>query len=193
MYFDMIPMTMPSSADTITSVKKCIIRYTRENAISDASISAGIPHFLLCMKIPTDAPNDAIVCPDGNEKSVSLAMIGIIVGSSSYGRMRANIGFIVILHTTSPRMSASATVTPHGREAARTEGEAVVLVGHCIEEPLDVLVRTDDAGQAKDGIGRIVGMHAHIDVPFVADRHHGVKKPALQCVVKLFEHRKLCR
>ena len=62
------------------------------------------------------------------------------------------------------------------RETAGTEGEAVVLVGHGIEEPLDVLLGTDDARQAENLDGGIVGVYAHVHVAFLADGHDGLQE-----------------
>ena len=59
----MIPSAMPAS----TSVGKCTNRYILENAISTASIRAGIPHFLLNMNIVTPPSKLTRVWPEGNE------------------------------------------------------------------------------------------------------------------------------
>ena len=66
-------------------------------------------------------------------------------------------------------------VVGSGRERACAEGKAVVLVGHGIEEPADILFGADDARQAKNLDGGIVGVYAHIDAEFLADRHNGLE------------------
>jgi len=63
-----------------------------------------------------------------------------------------------------------------GAQAAGAEGEPVVRVGHHVEEGLDVGVAGDDARQAQYLEGWVVGVHAHLDVPLVADGHDGLQE-----------------
>ena len=56
-------------------------------------------------------------------------------------------------------------------ERAGAEGQAVMLVRNGVEEPFDVLLGADDARKSEDLDRRIVRMHAHVHVAFVADRH----------------------
>ena len=62
------------------------------------------------------------------------------------------------------------------REAACAEGEAVVLVGHGVEEPLDILFGAHDAWQAENLDGGIVGVDAHIHVALLADGHDSLEE-----------------
>ena len=62
------------------------------------------------------------------------------------------------------------------RERTGAEGETVVGIIHCREEPLDVLVAVDDTGQSEHGDWRVVGMHAHIDAGFLAHGHDGLEE-----------------
>ena len=66
-------------------------------------------------------------------------------------------------------------VVGSGRERTSAEGEAVVLVGHSIEEPADILLGADDARQAKDLDRGIVGVYAHIDAELLAGGHDGLE------------------
>ena len=67
-------------------------------------------------------------------------------------------------------------VVSTGAERASTECESIVLVGNCIKEPFNVLVAGYDAGQTQNLQWRVVGMHTHIHVPLVADRHNGFEE-----------------
>ena len=54
---------------------------------------------------------------------------------------------------------------------AGTEGNAVVRIIHHFHHAQDIFLVDDDAGQAENAPGRIVGMDGHVDIVFVADRH----------------------
>ena len=62
------------------------------------------------------------------------------------------------------------------RERTCTEGEAVMLVGHGIEEPLDILLSANDAWQAQNLDGGIVRMDAHVHAVFLASGHDGLEE-----------------
>ena len=51
-----------------------------------------------------------------------------------------------------------------------------MLVGHGIEEPLDVLLGADDARQAENLDRRVVGVYAHVHVALVARGHDGFEE-----------------
>ena len=51
-----------------------------------------------------------------------------------------------------------------------------MLVGHGIEEPLDILLGADNARQAENLDGRIVGVNTHIHVAFLANGHDGLEE-----------------
>ena len=51
-----------------------------------------------------------------------------------------------------------------------------MLVGHGIEEPLDILFGADDAGQSENLDGGIVGMNAHVHAVFLASGHDGLQE-----------------
>ena len=61
-------------------------------------------------------------------------------------------------------------------ERTCTEGEAVVRVGHCLEQPFYILVAGYDTGKPKYLQGRIIGMHAHVHVPPVTHGHDGIQE-----------------
>ena len=56
------------------------------------------------------------------------------------------------------------------------EGEAVVLVGNSVEEPLDVLLSTDDTRQSETLDGGVVGVDAHVHIALLADGHNGLEE-----------------
>ena len=64
-----IPKRIPSTTDVNTSEGKCRYKYMRENEISTAATSAIIPALRSRRKRTVANSNEAIVCPDGNEKS----------------------------------------------------------------------------------------------------------------------------
>ena len=66
-------------------------------------------------------------------------------------------------------------------ERAGAECQAVVRVGHSVEECLDVDVAGDYAWQAEDGHWWIIGVHAHVDVIFIAYGHDGLKEVSHVC------------
>ena len=70
------------------------------------------------------------------------------------------------------------------RQAASTEGEAVVRVWHGFEEGLYILITVQYAWQTEYGERWIIGVYAHIDVIFIADRHDGLK-PCLHVLLQL--------
>ena len=43
---------------------------------------------------------------------------------------------------------------------------------HCIQEPLDIFLTSDDSRKSEDRERRIVRMHTHIDAVFFAHRHY---------------------
>ena len=92
-------ITVPNAAPASTSVGKCTNRYSLENAISTASIRAGIPHFLLNMKTVTAPSKLTMECPDGNEKSLGTWTSSCTDGSSQQGRRLA----AMFLRATFPR------------------------------------------------------------------------------------------
>ena len=51
-----------------------------------------------------------------------------------------------------------------------------MLVGHSIEEPLDILFGTDDARQTENLDGGIVGVNAHVHAALLADGHDGLEE-----------------
>ena len=51
-----------------------------------------------------------------------------------------------------------------------------MLVGHCVEEPLDILLSTNDAWQAENLDGGIVGVNTHVHVALLTDRHDGLEE-----------------
>jgi len=53
-----------------------------------------------------------------------------------------------------------------------------VGIVHGVEEPVYVLVAGHDAGQAQDGEGRVVGVHAHVHAVFLAGGHDGGQEVA---------------
>ena len=57
----------PTAIPARTSVGKCTNRYSLENAIRQARISAAAPSFLCITKIETAAANEAAEWPDGKE------------------------------------------------------------------------------------------------------------------------------
>ncbi len=63
-----------------------------------------------------------------------------------------------------------------GREASGAEGEAVVRVGHGVEQPLYVLLGTHDARQSQNLDGRVVGVYAHVHAELVARGHDGFEE-----------------
>ncbi len=69
-------------------------------------------------------------------------------------------------------------------ERSGAEGQTVVLVGHGIKHPLDVLGSADDARQTEHRVGRVVGVDTHIDVVFVADGHNGLQ-PVFHVLLQL--------
>ena len=46
-----------------------------------------------------------------------------------------------------------------------------MLVGHSVEEPLDILFGANDAGQTENLNGGIVGMYTHIHIALLAHGH----------------------
>ena len=70
------------------------------------------------------------------------------------------------------------------RQAAGTECQTVMLVRNGTEEPADILGIAHDARQSKDGIWRVVGMHAHIDVVLLTDGHDSLQ-PVLHVRLQL--------
>lgn len=59
------------------------------------------------------------------------------------------------------------------RQASGTKGETVVPVGYGIKQPFNILLAGDNARQTEDLERRVVGMHAHEHVAFIAHRHDG--------------------
>ena len=51
-----------------------------------------------------------------------------------------------------------------------------MLVGYGIEEPLDILFRTDDTRQTEYLDGGIVGVYAHVHTVFLTGRHDGLEE-----------------
>ena len=62
------------------------------------------------------------------------------------------------------------------RERTGTEGQTVVLVGHSIKEPLDILLSTHDTWQTENLDGGIVGVYAHVHVAFLTDGHNSFEE-----------------
>ena len=62
------------------------------------------------------------------------------------------------------------------RERTSTEGESVMLVGHSIQEPLDILLGTYDTWQAQNLDRGIVGVHTHVHVALLANRHDSLEE-----------------
>ena len=73
--------TTPSTAPARTSVGKCMKLYIRENAISMASTSAGIPILLSINISVTAAVMPFNVCPEGNDESNGIFTIRLTVSS----------------------------------------------------------------------------------------------------------------
>ena len=61
-------------------------------------------------------------------------------------------------------------------ERPRAECQSVVLIGHGVEEPLDILVAGDDARQSEYLQRGVVGMHAHVNAILVAHGHDGLEE-----------------
>ncbi len=57
-------------------------------------------------------------------------------------------------------------------------------IWHSVEEPLDVLISTDDTWQTEYWIRRIVWVNAHIYVILLTDRHDSLE-PVLHVFLKL--------
>jgi len=51
-----------------------------------------------------------------------------------------------------------------------------MLVGYGIEEPLDILLGTNDAWQAENLDRGIVGVNTHVHVALLANRHDGLEE-----------------
>ena len=51
-----------------------------------------------------------------------------------------------------------------------------MLVGHGVEEPLDILFRTYDTRQSQDFNWGIVGMNAHVHVALLTCRHDSLQE-----------------
>ena len=61
-------------------------------------------------------------------------------------------------------------------QATGAERQAVVFVGYGVEEPLDILLGTDDTWQAENLDGGIVGVNAHIHVALLANGHDSLEE-----------------
>ena len=62
------------------------------------------------------------------------------------------------------------------RERTSTEGESVMLVGNSIQEPLDILLGTNDTWQAQNLDRGIVGVNTHVHVALLANRHDSLEE-----------------
>ena len=51
-----------------------------------------------------------------------------------------------------------------------------MLVGHCIQEPLDILLGADYTRQAKDLDWGIIGVYTHVHVVLLTGRHDGLQE-----------------
>ena len=62
-----MPPQIPVMVPTITSVGQCTNKYRRLKAMIAARMIAGIPNFLLRVRIAVATVKLTLECPDGNE------------------------------------------------------------------------------------------------------------------------------
>ena len=111
---DMIAYNTPRTSPEIISVGKCTNKYILENAINNANNTAGIPIFLLYIKIETAAAIEADECPDGKDESNGSFINKLCLIASSYinGLTLSNIFLIITFVNNRERISAPADTTP---------------------------------------------------------------------------------
>ena len=89
--------------------------YIRENAISMASTSAGIPILLSINISVTAAVMPFNVCPEGNDESNGIITIRLTVSSIWHGLNLSTIFFIIRLPTIKLKSSAESICKPPRR------------------------------------------------------------------------------
>ena len=93
----------PIKAPIITSLGKWTKRYNLENPIKKARIKAKIPHLLFWEIITVEEEKEAIVCPEGKEKSLGAEISSCVKLTKSNGLILFTKGLRIIFPVKAQR------------------------------------------------------------------------------------------